>query len=323
MPPFFREDFVSTRTAVALVGRSLYGEQWNGPGNSQNLYSAIADFKKELTNARQLELWPTIKASSPLMRRRARQLLGAGSDEDGAALQLVSLGDTDIKAINDKIETKFAEELARDRRYQHAEEHLIGLFCSAQVTTTLLAPSGNRYEMPCEFWASDEAKSTIDAGEASYNPAIYNCGPFVTLQGHVLVPKADLIEKLAEAPRSGSADPRSKTPAPQPKPAAESTIREGSGKEPHALYSEAKAKRDPINEQCGQPLPNTHTNNKETINDRNQRWHGRYEELANPENGIAPSHESIFRMIAKEEDGHLGRKETVKAAVNEIRRRQA
>ncbi len=203
MPPFFPNDFISPSKAIALVGAALYGDEWNGCptlGESVSLHNAIAAFRKERTIARQRELWPALSASSRIMRRRARVLeLG----DEKAAQQFVSLGDADIKAIDDAIEAKFAEELARERRCWQAKNRLLELFCSAQVTTTLLVSSGKTFEMACEFWASDQAMSAVDSGKASYNPAIYKSGPFETLQGRVLVPKAELIAVLEGAPDSG------------------------------------------------------------------------------------------------------------------------
>ncbi len=206
MPPFFPEDFAPPSTAVALVGSSLYGEQWNGCptlSEARSLYNAIDALRNKRTIARQHELWPALSASSRVTRRRARVLeLSA----ETAAKRFVSLGDSDRKAIADEIEAKFAEDLARERHCQNAKTRLLVLFCSAQVTTTLLASNGKTYEMPCEFWASDQAGSAVDSGEASYNPAIYDKSePFETLQGRVLVPKADLIVALEGAPDVGAA----------------------------------------------------------------------------------------------------------------------
>lgn len=217
MPPLFPEDFVSSSTAVALVGSSLYGEQWNGcPTLSEagSLYYAIAAFREERTTARQRELWPALSASSREMRRRARVL---ELDAEMAAKQFVSLGDSDIKVIDDEIDAKFAEELARERRSRRAKSRLVELLCSAQVTATLLVSTGNRYEMPCEYWASDQAGSAVDSGKASYNPATYKSGPFGALQGRVLVPKADLMAALERAPDIGAAQSDADEHEPAPK----------------------------------------------------------------------------------------------------------
>jgi hypothetical protein len=205
MPPFFPNDFVSPSKAIALVGAALYGNEWNGcptRGESVSLHNAVAAFRKARTIARQRELWPALSASSRIMRRRARVL---ELSDEGAAKQFVSLGDADKKAIADEIDAKFAEDLARERHCRNAKTRLLELFCSAQVITTLLASNGKTYEMPCEFWASDQAGSAVDSEEASYNPAIYNSEPFGMLQGRVLVPKADLKSALEEAPDSGAA----------------------------------------------------------------------------------------------------------------------
>ncbi len=203
MPPFFPDDFVSPSTAVALVGSSLYGEQWNGchaRREADRFYAATAALRKARTIARRRELWPALSASSRIMRRRARVL---ELSDEGAAKQFVSLDDADIKAIEDEIEAKFAEDFARQRRCWQARYRLLELLCSAQVTTTLLESSGNKSEMPCEFWASDQAENAVDSGKASYNPAIYKSGPFGMLQGRVLVPKADLIAALEGSPKAG------------------------------------------------------------------------------------------------------------------------
>ena len=173
-------DFVSPSTAVTLVGHSLYGEQWNGCPTLEaaiSLRSAISAFREARTIARQRELWLALSADSP---RTARQ---------------IALSDADKKAIDDKIEVKFAEDLARERRCQNAKTRLLELFCSALVTTLLMS-NGNRFEVPCEFWASDQAGRAVDSGEASYNPAIYKREPFGWLRGHVQVPRAQLIAAL-------------------------------------------------------------------------------------------------------------------------------
>ena len=205
MAPFFSEDFVSPSTAVALVGSSLYGEQWNGCltlSEAGSLYNAIAALRNERTLARQRELWPAQSASSPVMRRRAR-VLGLGSET--AAKIFAPLSDSDKKVIDEGIEVKFAEELAREQRSRQTKSRLVELLCSAQVTAILLVSSGNTYEVPCEYWASDQAGSTIDSGKASYNPAIYKSGPFGILQGRVLIPKASLTAALDGAPDGGAA----------------------------------------------------------------------------------------------------------------------
>ncbi len=146
MPPFFPNDFVSPSKAIALVGAALYGDEWNGcstRGELVSLYDDVAAFRKARTIARQRELWPALSASSRIMRRRARVLeLG----DEKAAQQFVSLGDADLKAIDDAIEAKFAEELARKRRCWQAKNRLLELFCSAQVTTTLLVSNGKTSE---------------------------------------------------------------------------------------------------------------------------------------------------------------------------------
>ena len=173
-------DFVSPSTAVTLVGHSLYGEQWNGCPTLEEAISlrfAISAFREERTIARQRELWLALSADSP---RTARQ---------------IALSDADKKAIDDEIEVKFAEDLARERRCQNAKTRLLELFCSALVTTMLVS-NGNRFEVPCEFWASDQAGRAVDSGEASYNPAIYKREPFGWLRGHVQVPRAQLIAAL-------------------------------------------------------------------------------------------------------------------------------
>ena len=129
MPPFSTDDFVSPSTAVALVGSSLYGEQWNGcPTLSEagSLHNAIAALRNRRTIARQRNLWPALSASSRVTRRRARVLeLSA----ETAAKRFVSLGDSDRKAIADEIEAKFAEDLARERHCRNAKTRLLVLFC--------------------------------------------------------------------------------------------------------------------------------------------------------------------------------------------------
>ncbi len=92
------------------------------------------------------------------MRRRA---LALELDDERAAKQFVSLGNADKKAIGDELEEKFAEDIARERRCSRAKYRLLELFCSVQVTATVLVSSGNRYELPCEFWASDQAWSAV------------------------------------------------------------------------------------------------------------------------------------------------------------------
>ena len=203
MPPFFPNDFVSPSKAIALVGAALYGDEWNGCHTRReagSFHNAIAAIRKARTIDRQRKLWPALRANSQIVRRRARIL---ELSDEGAAKHFVSLGDADKKAIADEIDAKFSEDLVRERRCWQAKNRLLELFCSAQVTTTLLVSSGKTYEMACEFWASDQAMSAVDSGKASYNPAIYNSGPFGTLRGRVLVPKAELIAVLEGAPDSG------------------------------------------------------------------------------------------------------------------------
>ena len=200
MPPFFPNDFVSPSTAIALVGAALYGDEWNGCptlSDARSLHIAIAALRSKRTIARQRKLWPTLRAKSRIVRRRARIL---ELSVEGAAKHFVSLGDADKKAIADEIEAKFAEDLVRERRCWQAKNRLLELFCSAQVTTTLLVSSGKTYEMACEFWASDQAMSAVDSGKASYDPAMYKSEPSGALQGRVLIPKADLMAALEGAP---------------------------------------------------------------------------------------------------------------------------
>ena len=58
--------------------------------------------------------------------------------------------------------------------------------------------NGKTYAMPYEFWASDQAVSAVDLGEAAYNPGIYDSGPFGTLEGQVLVLNANLMAALKD-----------------------------------------------------------------------------------------------------------------------------
>ena len=59
---------------------------------------------------------------------------------------------------------------------------------------------------------------------------------------------------------------------------------------------------------------------EETTDQRNQRWYERFNKFAGQR--PKPTHEAIFKKISLEEFGHDGKRETVKAAVNDIRRKQ-
>ncbi|MCH7793380.1 MAG: hypothetical protein IID31_14000 [Planctomycetes bacterium] len=93
MPPFFPNDFVSPSKAIALVGATLYGDEWNGCHTRReagSFHNAIAANRKARTIDRQRELWPALRANSQIVRRRARIL---ELSDEGAAKHFVSLGD--------------------------------------------------------------------------------------------------------------------------------------------------------------------------------------------------------------------------------------
>jgi hypothetical protein len=110
------------------VGRSLYGERWDGcPSRSEvaALHGAIDNLHKDRILARQRELWPARRAKLSATERRRRSQLQL--DDNEAARYFVRLDDGERKAIADEIAERLAESLAREHRCSSAKAWLRGI----------------------------------------------------------------------------------------------------------------------------------------------------------------------------------------------------
>lgn len=179
MTLYIPEGYLTPAGACAVIGRTVYGEQWRGclaPGGAVDQRNAIDRFRQQKVAARKRDRWADQRRASPVLKRRRRQFLDMGLSDDEIAQRLAHLDQSDLDAIEKEVETRYVDEIARERQYFDTRKRLLELLRVDQVTAILVDHDGREHNVPVELWRSDswvDVLHALETGEAEFDATLY------------------------------------------------------------------------------------------------------------------------------------------------------